>query len=336
MLEPQEALAAWPIVGPVRPTPDPGLINRTFLVGEPPVAVLQWVNPIFDPAIHHDIAALVERLTGAGLESPRLLPTSAGGLWHEDGDACWRLMRYVPGFTVHRLDGPARAHEAGALVGRFHAALTDWDHAFQAPRRNIHDTPARMAELETALAECTGHPLADPVRPLGEEILTDWRHWDGPLDLPERPCHGDLKVSNLRFAEDGRGICLIDLDTLGPMSLSSEMGDAWRSWCNPVAEDKPEETRFDLGLFEASARGWLSTAPDLPIEERRALVGGVERIALELASRFAADAVRNIYFREDRERWPEPGRHNLLKARGQLAFARSCRRQLAGMEGVLR
>ena len=336
MLESHQALAAWPLAGPVRPAPDPGLINRTFVVGEPPEAVLQWVNPIFDPRIHHDIAALGERLASAGLETPRLLPTREGALWLDDDGACWRMLSYVPGITLHRLDGPGTAHEAGALVGRFHAALDGWGHRFAAPRRNIHETPARMAELETALAECEGHPLADTARRLGDEILTDWRLWDGPLDLPERPCHGDLKVSNLRFAEDGRGICLIDLDTVGPMSLASEMGDAWRSWCNPVAEDVPEQARFDPDLFGPSARGWLSTAPALPADERRALAGGIERISLELAARFAADAVRNVYFREDRGRWPEPGRHNLLKARGQLAFARSARHHRATCEEILR
>ena len=50
--------------------------------------------------------------------------------------------------------------------------------------------------------------------------------------------HGDPKISNLMFARDSdRGLCLIDLDTLGPMPIALELGDALRSWCNPAAED---------------------------------------------------------------------------------------------------
>ena len=338
MLEPHEALRSWQQVssGSPRPAPDAGLINRTYLVGDPPTAVLQWVNPIFDASIHHDIAALTEHLAASGLDTPKLLPTREGALSLDDSEGSWRLLSYVPGRTVHRLDGPELAFEAGRLVGRFHAAVADWDHRFVAPRRNIHDTPARMAELESALDAAENHPLADDVRRIGDEILTAWRAWDGSLDQPERPCHGDLKISNLRFDADGRGLCLIDLDTIGPMSIAAEMGDAWRSWCNPVPEDQPDSASFDLDRFRASARGWLSTAPPLTDSERIALVPAIERIALELAARFAADALRNSYFWEDRERFSQPGQHNLMRCRGQLAFARSAHAQRSQAEEATR
>ena len=33
-------------------------------------------------------------------------------------------------------------------------------------------------------------------------------------------------------AQSLRAVCVVDLDTLAPMSLHHELGDAWRSWCN--------------------------------------------------------------------------------------------------------
>lgn len=330
-----EALARWSDPGPLRPAPDPGLINRTWLVGEPPRAVLQWVNPIFDPLIHRDMAAATARLQAAGVPVPRLVPTADGELWVEGGGASWRLLTYLPGRTLHRLADAGQAAEAGALVGRFHAALAGWDYTFEAPRRDIHDTPARMAELEAALEGADGHPLAAPCRELGGEVLCSWAAWDGDLDLPRRPGHGDLKISNLRYDGEGRAIGLLDLDTLGPIRLDCEMGDAWRSWCNPVGEDDPERVRFDVDLFTAGARAWLAHAPPLAARERRALVPGIERICLELAARFAADAVENSYFREDRERFPAPGVHNLVRARGQMALALAARRARSVCEAVV-
>ena len=38
--------------------------------------------------------------------------------------------------------------------------------------------------------------------------------------LPKRICHCDTKVSNMLFDEDGKVLCVIDLDTVMPASSS--------------------------------------------------------------------------------------------------------------------
>ena len=335
-MEPEAALAGWGSSDPLEELADGGLINRSWNVGDPPWAVLQWVNPIFDPRIHLDIEAFTSRLEEAGLTTPRLVPSTDGELWTSNRHGCWRLVTYIPGTTVHRLENPGQAAEAGRLVGRFHAALTDWHYRLHARRRHVHDTTFHMAELHAARAEAPGHPLAAEAREVADEILGCWSRWDGELESRQRFSHGDLKVSNVRFDEAAeRALCLIDLDTLGSMPIACEMGDAWRSWCNPAGEDDPEATRFDLQLFTASASAWLAAAPPLTDAELRALVPGIERISLELAARFCADAVRNTYFREDREAHPQRGRHNLNRARSQLNLAIAARAARAQCEAVV-
>lgn len=338
MLTPDQVLPHFNLGGPVQPVADQGLINQTWSVGRPPRAILQWVNPIFDPKIHLDIDAVTGRLADQGLATPRLVATREGRLWLDDPErGFWRVSTFIEGRTRHRLEDASMAMAGGELVGRFHAALAGWDYTFQAKQRNIHDTPARFDELQGALDEVTTHPLRSRVDAVAETLLQRWASWEGELDLPTRPCHGDLKVSNLRFAADGpQAICLVDLDTLGPQRLADEMGDAWRSWCNPRGEDDPETCRFDVDLFSASVRPWLAALPDLTGDERRNLVGGIERICLELSARFLADALRNAYFREDRERFPQAGDHNLLRARCQLALAASARDRRSACEAVVR
>ncbi len=335
-MEPMEALARWGRSEQVVPAPDAGLINHTWLVGSPPVAVLQWVNPIFRPSVHEDIEAVTARLEAFGLTTPRLIRTLEGALCWSAEDGCWRLLSFIPGRTFHRVDSPARAAAAGALVGRFHAATQGWDYDFRHRRPGAHDTLAHMRLLASALEGADGHPLAEPARAVGQEILDRWARWEGTLDLPDRVCHGDLKISNLRFDASGdRALCLLDLDTLSALPLAVEMGDAWRSWCNPAGEDDPEACHFDLEIFEASARAWLGAVGELSAVERDSLVPGVERICLELSARFCADAVRNVYFREDRARFPAPGAHNLHRARGQLALARSARVHAGAARAIL-
>ncbi len=134
-----------------------------------------------------------------------------------------------------------------------------------------------------------------------------------------------LKFNNILFAgrqppDDTRAVCLIDLDTCGPQSLAYELGDAWRSWCNRAGEDDVD-ARLDLDVFRASLDGYLAgLGRPLAADERSGLLLGVEWISLELAARFAADALAESYFGWDATRFPGRGEHNLVRARGQWSL----------------
>jgi Ser/Thr protein kinase RdoA (MazF antagonist) len=311
-----------------------GLINGTWQVGEPPVGVIQSLSPIFRPEVNRDIAAVTARLEAQGILTPRILETDAGDLWHVDASGCcWRALTWMPGFTHHKLRDPALAHQAGGMVARWHEALRGFSHSFHFSRPDAHDTLAHIQSLEEATQRMPGHRLYDEVSALAQDILEAWRTWSGRMDGPTVLAHGDLKISNLRFNGAGEAIALLDLDTMGYLSLDVELGDAWRSWCNPAAEDATE-SHFDLSLFEASAKGYLADRA-LSAEEREALPGGVERICLELSARFAADALNEAYFGWNPSVAPTQGEHNLLRARGQFSLASSVRDQRIQMEAVL-
>jgi Ser/Thr protein kinase RdoA (MazF antagonist) len=308
-----------------------GLINRTFravtTAGE--ALVLQQINPIFSPAIHDNVRAVTEHLAARGLMTPRIVPATDGRPSADLGpDGIWRLMTFVVGATFDVATSPAQVHAAGHLVGRFHAALDDLRHEFVGLRTGVHDTERHLRILREALAEHTGHRLAPEVLPLGRAIL-DAAGALPPLPaLPPRICHGDLKFNNLLFVgaePPGRdqALCLVDLDTVGPMSLAHELGDAWRSWCNPHGEDR-EDASFDLDVFTASLAGYREgLGRSLSAGERQALLLGVEWISLELAARFAADALRESYFGWDPKRFPGRGEHNLRRARSQWNLHRA-------------
>ena len=57
-----------------------GLINHSYLLARADGgrAVLQAVNAIFPPEMHGNIVAVTDRLTAAGMVTPRLLPTRDG------------------------------------------------------------------------------------------------------------------------------------------------------------------------------------------------------------------------------------------------------------------
>lgn len=317
----KEVLAAYPLtVRTIEPI-EVGLINLSLRVqADEGRYVLQRVNPIFSPKVHEDIEAVTAHLAKKGLPTTRLVPNKGGARWTARGEEVWRVLTLVPGTTFERLGSPAQAEAAGRLLGRFHRAVQDLEHEFQNRRLGVHDTPKHLATLRAALTEKADHPRAGVLLPLGQEILAAAEALPILPVLPDRVVHGDPKISNLLFGPDGQGVALIDLDTLARMPIVLELGDAFRSWCNPAGEDTTA-VRFDLGLFGAAVHGYRAeTQGALLPAEQAAIVPATQTIILELAARFAADALYERYFGWDPKRFATRGEHNELRARGQLAL----------------
>jgi Ser/Thr protein kinase RdoA (MazF antagonist) len=291
------------------------------LAGEP-LAVLQRLHPIFEPAVNLDISAITTHLAARGLTTPRLLPTRDGRAWHEHEGHTWRALSWIDGITVHTVPGLEWAEAGGRLVGEFHRALADLSHDYAFARVGVHDTPAHLAGLAGHVAAGGDAEAVD----LGRQILDAARALPEMPDVPRRHCHGDLKISNILFAGPPvRGVCLVDLDTLGLSTMAFELGDAMRSWCNPYKEDAGQVT-FDLAIFAAAIRGFRAVAdPILRDDEKIAIVVGLETVCIELAARFAVDMFRDEYWGWDPERFPSRRVHNLVRARGQLALGLAVR-----------
>jgi len=340
-----------------------GLVNESWRVEVPGVdtarkarwvrCVLQRLHPIFGAEVNRDIVALGARLRAAGVAAPHLARAAAPphAPWVSsdapDGTrAIWRLLSWVPGRTTRAVVGPAMARAAGAGVGRFHRALDGVAHRFAFSRPGAHDTDAHVARLSATVAGHPGHRLAGEVAQLAREITHRWGELrsaaatqGASAPLPLRIGHGDLKISNLRFAADGGNVVgFVDLDTMAWLPLDVELGDALRSWCNPAGEDT-DRPAFDESLFAAAIEGYAAeTRGCVAPRELAAIPRGVARVALELAARFAADALEERYFGWDpavTPGAPGPGEHNLLRATGQLALARRVMARLPALEAVV-
>jgi Ser/Thr protein kinase RdoA (MazF antagonist) len=315
-----------------------GHINRSFRIdtAQGTRFVLQKVSPIFGPEVQTDIAAITTLLAEHGLTTPRLVPTRQGELFTRDeAGGVWRLLTYIEGRTFLAAETPSLCHAAGVLVGHFHRALWQVDYTFAHRRPGVHDTPRHLANLRAALAQHADHAAFGTVAPLAETILARAAHSPDFSPLPLRIVHGDLKISNIVFDPAGAAICLIDLDTLARMPVPIELGDAFRSWCNPQGEEV--QAAFELEHFRAGLAGYLSVMADALTEaERAAIPTAIETIALELAARFCADALQESYFGWDRGRFASASAHNLVRTRAQLALAESIRAQMPALDTIVR
>lgn len=308
-----------------------GLINLTLALdsdaGE--ALVLQRLHPSFEAAVNDNFDIVTGELRGRGELAPRLLRTLDGARSVSAADGLWRLQTRIDGHSQDQLGSPAEAHAAGELLGRFHATLADWTTPLPYRRPAVHEPARHLTALGAAIEAHPAHRHQVAVRALALEIATSLSALPPWPAAPLRLVHGDPKISNLLFDDRGRGLCLVDLDTLAHGPLVPELGDAFRSWCNPGPEDAAEAT-FALPLFAAALEGYATHARAfITAEEQAAMVDGVLAIYLELAARFAADALNEAYFGWSPVRFASRGDHNLARARNQLAAARDLARQRA-------
>jgi Ser/Thr protein kinase RdoA (MazF antagonist) len=312
-----------------------GLINRSFSARQRSggSAILQNVNSIFSAAVNDDIDAVTKHLQSKALTTPVLLPSRSGGRFVAHDNQIWRLLSRVPGATHENLQSDAEAAEAGRVLGTFHRALDDFDQPLLSGRPPVHDIDRHLKSLRATLLAHEVHVALPTVKVIGEKIFELARTL-GPLpQVPDRLVHGDPKISNVIF-DRGRAVCLIDLDTIARTPVALELGDAFRSWCNPAGEDSLS-AHFSVQRFEAALQGYRLGAPDFLLpDEWQAIPEGTLSIALELAARFAADALNESYFGWDAKRFSNASEHNLVRARAQLKLAEDIAGRLPALHGI--
>ncbi len=332
------------LAGPIRlRATTSGLINQSFHVRAGSVDyLLQRVSDIFAPEIQENIRSVAEHLAARGFCVAQLLPTTTGELSAFFGElGRWRLMEHLGGASFDTLVSIPQARSAAELVGRFHAALLDFDRPIAPMGIPYRNTPLYLGALRDALARHSDHRLYDSTARLAARLFEAFDAMGAPPAVPERVIHGDLKLSNVLFeSAEGpgrdRAFALVDFDTLMRGTLWMELGDAWRSWCNAGGEDAARP-RFDLEVFAASCEGF-SAGFGTPLDpvERESLETGPERITLELCARFAADALEESYWGWDPHLFPARGEHNAARAEGQWQLFEATRSTRARRRELLR
>jgi len=239
----------------------------------------------------------------------------------------WRTFLLVEG-TVTReiIAGPAEAFEAARAFAAFAGLLAD----LPAPPLAVtipgfHDLDKRFADFETAVARDTFGRAAG-VRAEIEATRAAYANLSrmlaaaDPSQAPRRVMHHDCKLNNLLLDEQtGEALCVIDLDTVMQGSVLSDFGELVRTATSRSPEDEPrlETIAFDLGLFEALARGYAAGARDwLSEAEGRLLPLAGPTLGVMNAIRFLADFLSgDVYFRVHREA------QNRDRQRAQLRLA---------------
>lgn len=265
----------------------------------------------------------------------------SGGYYHitESGDY-WRVMSYIYDSVCFETADNTLLFNTGVAFGEFQRLLSDFPaETLCVTIPDFHNTPVRYAQLALAADAdafsrlCEVKAEYDYLLSQSENACRLCRLADSGA-IPLRVVHNDTKCNNVMFdAKTGRNLAVVDLDTVMPGLIAYDFGDAVRFAANPGGEDCEDlsEVFLDTDAFAAFARGYVGQIRgSVSRFELDTLADGVLAVTLELAARFLTDYLcGDSYFKCKKER------HNLIRARAQIALARDIITKIPTIGSVL-
>lgn len=258
-------------------------------------------------------------------ETLNVIPTKDGRnyLTDENGDF-WRCYIFIEDATsFDQVEKPEDFYNSAVAFGNFQRLLADYPAAtLHETIKNFHNTVSRFADFKKAVEEDVAGRAKDVQKEI--QFVLD-READCHVicdalakgELPLRVTHNDTKLNNIMIDNrTGKGLCVIDLDTVMPGSSLYDYGDSIRFGASTGAEDEQNLDLIwcDLELFEIYTKGYVEgCGGSLTEKEIRMMPMGAKLMTLECGMRFLADHLQNdIYYKIHREN------HNLDRARTQF------------------
>ncbi len=273
---------------------------------------------------------------------PRALPTTNGDDLWRDGDVVWRLMPYVPNtMTVDRADSPKQAYEAAKQFGRFARLTAQMDVSGMQPTiPDFHNLILRMQQFDDALVRASEERKTRAASEIeavqaNAHIAKKYVEMVRVNVLPTRLMHHDTKINNVLLREGTfEGVCVIDLDTLMPGRILSDLGDMVRTYVCPASEDERDVSQVVVraDYFAALVDGYVSEMRDeLTVVEKDVLFYAGQCMVYMQAVRFLADYLNgDVYYAIKR---PE---HNLDRAKNQITLLTRLNEQEQPLRKIIR
>ena len=330
-----------------------GHINSTFLVTtERNQYVLQKINT----SIFKNVDGLMENVQAVthhirdkarkeGINPARatihFIPAPDGNRYLHYGNDAYRLYKYIDkAYTIEKMENSEDFYQAGVAFGKFAKDLSDFDASVLVETIvNFHNTVSRYNDFEKA--------VSDNISGRKDEALAEIEFVRARKDftrmfvdrlndgtLPVRVTHNDTKINNVLFDEETNlPSTVIDLDTVMPGSYLYDFGDAIRSGATHAAEDETnlDLVDFDLGLYEAFAKGYLSMCKDslTPVEIELLPYASI-MLTLECGMRFLGDHLNgDTYFKIHRKG------HNLDRCRTQFKLVAEMEKNIDEMRKII-
>ena len=324
-----------------------GLINNTWkVIARDREYILQRVNhAVFkEPEnIANNISLIGEFLRKNHPEYTFVSPvaTSNGDeMIYLKGEGYFRLFPFVTGsHSKDVVETPEQAYEAATQFGRFTRLL----HGIDIKKLKVtipcfHDLTLRYQQFLMALEKGNKERIKEAeglIRSLvaHADIVTEYGNIMANPEFKLRVTHHDTKISNVLFDKDGKGLCVIDLDTVMPGYFISDVGDMMRTYLSPVSEEEKELEKIEVRdeFYKAIVEGYYNEMKDelTETEKKYFFYAGTFMIYMQ-ALRFLTDFLNDdIYYGA---KYP---RHNFMRAKNQLVLLEQLLKKKDQLERIL-
>ncbi|HEY8512929.1 MAG TPA: aminoglycoside phosphotransferase family protein [Cyclobacteriaceae bacterium] len=306
-----------------------GLINSTWKIGTQTRSyILQRINhAVFKSPekIDENISRIAQHLKQHHSDYYFISPVAAkdGRTLVHTADGYFRLMPFVDdSVTLHTVTHPDQAYEAAKQFGKFTKLLSGFDAStLQITIPDFHNLTLRYEQFITALSKGNRQRIdetRDMIDALKEYrwIVHDFESIRKSPDFRIRVTHHDTKISNVLFDKSGKGICVVDLDTVMPGYFISDFGDMIRTYVSPANEEERDfdKIRVREDVLDAITEGYLEFMGDelTDTEKKHIRYSGMFMIYMQ-ALRFLTDHLNDdVYYGARYEG------HNRVRAMNQI------------------
>jgi hypothetical protein len=267
------------------------------------------------------------------------LPANDNKPYYFDGENYWRVCLMIPRSKSYEEVTPEKSCEAGHAFGDFQSMLADIPEGILGETiPNFHNMEFRLQQFRDAVNADPAGRLAEVKELVGEiekraeaMCIQEILYRDGKLR--KRVNHCDTKVNNILFDEEGKVLCVIDLDTVMPGFVLSDIGDFIRTAANTGAEDdkNPDNIGVNMPIFEAYTKGYMAKTESFlaPLEISMLPYGG-RLLTYMQTVRFFTDYINgDTYYKIH---YPE---HNLVRTKAQFKLLQSLEDHAAEMDGFM-
>lgn len=275
-------------------------------------------------------------------ETLNIIPTKDGGHYYKDSiGEYWRVYTFIEdAFSYDAVEKPEDFYESAVAFGNFQSLLADYPaDTLHETIEGFHDTKKRFARFkEVVAADVCGRAAS-----VQKEIQFVLDHEEtanvlGDLlakgELPLRVTHNDTKLNNIMIDKTtGKGLCVIDLDTVMPGLAVNDFGDSIRFGASTAAEDEPDldKVSCSMDLFDLYTKGFIEGCKgSLTPKEIEMLPMGAKVMTFECGMRFLTDYLEgDVYFKIHREG------HNLDRCRTQFKLVSDMEQKWETMKAIV-
>ena len=188
---------------------------------------------------------------------------------------------------------------------------------------DFHNLPLRYSHFESAIITGNKERIKESAELINKlkkfnDIVTISEAINSNRSFKKKITHHDTKISNVLFNKAGKGICVIDLDTVMPGYFISNAGDMFRTCLSPVSEEEKDFAKIEIRdeYYQGIKEGYLSEMNNIltPEKTEHFFYAG-EFIIYMQALRYLTDHISNdIYYGAKYEG------HNFIRADNQLVL----------------